>query len=526
MNNFLRLYWLKLLLFLALFAIALRVGNFFSALDYDEIWTMTYFSSKGVKAIFTELSLPNNQVLNSLCVKGALALGLPVWGIRLHSLIAGLLAVMLMVPIGIRFGKTRGAGFWSAVFLLCSAPAAIYSQLARGYELQLFFLLLYTWGLLYVPVKKFHILALGAVAAGGLGAVLTLPTSVIYLGCITCAAFIQRPKLPEKELLVLLGAGVVFCALWYGLNYQQFREGQQFGTVINSHRELLSFSFKTLDALIPLLWCPFIAVGFAALPIRRSGAVAGIIAVVLLSALLTRGGPERVYIPLAACGALLCGAGADRFCRKLSSLKPLYGAAAAFAVLLCAAGGFYANTASWTPTDWYALFAKGESYEKNTLVIYSGTNGFPVMWNNQPRSIEDNASRISGGILEKMVSFTSDSVLNGVDEKFNEQTLPLKNKGLTVDGGFLYGLELITVPEEGDEVILVISQEQKVIADHTLAALMPTGRFLRLNIFFEDNSATGKHSSIRGGIVDKSSLFDWKKLPESMKLYRIKTVKE
>ena len=526
MNNFLRLYWSKLLLFLALFAIALRVGNFFSALDYDEIWTMTYFSSKGVKAIFTELSLPNNQVLNSLCVKGALALGLPVWGIRLHSLIAGLLAVMLMVPIGIRLGKTRGAGFWSAVFLLCSAPAAIYSQLARGYELQLFFLLLYTWGLLYVPVKKFHILALGAVAAGGLGAVLTLPTSVIYLGCITCAAFIQRPKLPEKELLVLLGAGVVFCGLWYGINYQQFREGQQFGTVINSHRELLSFSFKTLDSLIPLLWCPFIAVGFVALPIRRSGAVAGIIAVVLLSALLTRGGPERVYIPLAACGALLCGAGADRFCRKVSSLKPLYGAAAAFAVLLCAAGGFYANTASWTPTDWYALFAKGESYDKNTLVIYSGTSGFPVMWNNQPRSIEDNANRISGGILEKMVSFTPDSLLNGVDEKFNEKTLALKNKGVKVDGGYLYGLELISAPADGDEVILVISQEQKVVADHTLAALAPTGRFLRLNVFFEDNSTAGKHTSVRGGIIDKSSLYDWKKLPESMKLYRIKTVKE
>ena len=133
MKNFLRLYWPKLLLFLALFAVALRIGNLFSALDYDEIWTMTYFSSKGVKAIFTELSLPNNQVLNSLCVKGALALGVPVWGIRLHSLIAGVLAVMLMVPIGIRMGKTRGAGFWSAVFLLCSAPAAIYSQLARGY---------------------------------------------------------------------------------------------------------------------------------------------------------------------------------------------------------------------------------------------------------------------------------------------------------------------------------------------------------------------------------------------------------
>ena len=76
MKLFLKLYWKKLLLLLILFGCATRVGNMFAALDYDEIWTMTYFSSKGIKAIFTELSLPNNQVLNSLCVKGIMMLEL------------------------------------------------------------------------------------------------------------------------------------------------------------------------------------------------------------------------------------------------------------------------------------------------------------------------------------------------------------------------------------------------------------------------------------------------------------------
>ena len=143
------MYLKKLLLLLVLFAAALRLGNFFGALDYDEIWTMSYFSTRGLKAIFTELSLPNNQPLNSLFVKFAIEAGTPLWGIRLHSLVAGVLAVLLMVPIGIRIGRSRGAGLWSALFLLCSAPAAVYSQLARGYELQLFFLLLYAWGLVY-----------------------------------------------------------------------------------------------------------------------------------------------------------------------------------------------------------------------------------------------------------------------------------------------------------------------------------------------------------------------------------------
>lgn len=513
-----KLYWKKLLLLLILFGCATRVGNMFAALDYDEIWTMTYFSSKGIKAIFTELSLPNNQVLNSLCVKGIMMLELPFWSIRLHSFAAGVLAILLLIPIGFKVGRSRGAGFWSALFLLFSAPAAAYSQLARGYELQLFFLLLYTWGLLYVPEKKYHCYALGAIAAGGLGAVLTLPTSVIYLGVITLGIFILRPRLPGKDVLVLLGAGVVFCGLWYGINLEQFRAGQQFGTVIDSRRSFFNFALTTLDGLLPLLWCPFLVLGLMLLSCRRGAVLLGMMFAVLFSALITRGGPVRVYIPLVACAALLCGTGADRFCRKAGKKWPL----AALIVLLCAAGGFYFNIKKWTHTDWYELFARGKAQSEETLVIYSGTNGFPVMWNNQPASLEDNAARIAFPVLKKMLCFTSGSVLNGVDEKFNETTLPLKVKGVPAAGGFLYGLEMISVPRDGDEIILITSKEEKSIDSTLYAGIAKTGKFLRLNIFFEDNAASDTVSCIRGGIVEKSALFNWQKeVPESMKLYRI-----
>jgi len=514
---FLKLYWKKLLLLLILFGCATRLGNMFAALDYDEIWTMTYFSSKGIKAIFTELSLPNNQVLNSLFVKGIMMLELPLWSIRLHSFAAGVLAILLMIPIGFKVGRSRGAGFWSALFLLCSAPAAAYSQLARGYELQLFFLLLYTWGLLYAPEKKYHWYALLAAGAGGAGAVLTLPTSVIYLGVITSGIFILRPRLPEKDMLLLLGAGVVFCGLWYGINLEQFRSGQQFGTVIDSHRSFFNFAFNTLDSLLPLLWCPFLVLGLMLLSCRRGAVLLGMMFAVLLSALITRGGPVRVYIPLAACAALLCGTGADRFCRRAGKKWP----AAALIVRLCAAGGLYFNMKQWTPPDWYDLFAKGKAQSAETLVIYSGTNGYPVMWNNQPASLEDNALRIASPELKKMLCFTNSSCLNGVDDKFNEQTLPLKVKGIPEAGGFLYGLELISVPRDGDEIIFITSKEEKSIDSALYTEIAKTGKFLRLNIFFEDNTASDSVSRIRGGIVEKSALFNWKNLPESVKLYRI-----
>ena len=519
MNRFLKLYWKKLLLLLFLFALVIRTGNLFAALDYDEIWTMTYFSTKGIKAIFTELALPNNQPVNSLLVKGAMMLELPLWGIRLHSLLTGVLAVMLMVPIGIKLGGSRGAGFWSALFLLCSAPAVSYSQLARGYGLQLFWLLLYTWGILSVSDTRKHIFALGAMALGGIGAVLTLSTSVIYLGVITLGAFILRPRLPGKDVLVLLGAGVCFCALWYGINFEQFREGQQFGTQIGSHKAFFTFAFTTLDPLIPLSWCPFLVAGAALLPRKKSAVLLGGAALVLLSALVTRGGGPRVYIPLAAAGALLAGLGTDRLCRKLKDKSFL----PALAALVCAGAGFYANQAFWTHPDWYALFAKGKAQDQETLVIYSGTNGFPVMWNNQPHSLEDSSARMNAPALRKMLCFTGEARLNGVDDKFNEASLPLKSRGVPLSGGFLYALERISTPNAGDEIILITLNEDKLFDKSLFEKISKTGRFLRLNIFFEENSGRESVSCIRGGIVKDPSLFDWKELPGSVRLYRINT---
>lgn len=520
MKQFFRRYWKKLLLLLALFAFALRIGNLFAALDYDEIWTMSYFSTRSVKAIFTELSLPNNQVLNSLFVKLALFLELPLWGIRLHSLAAGVLAVLLMVPIGIKLTGSRGAGFWSAVFLLCSAPAAVYSQLARGYELQLFLLLLYTWGLLYHDVKKYTIPAFLAVAAGGAGSILTLPTSVIYLCIITGGFFVLRPRFPAKSLAFLLLGGVIFAGLWYGINFNQFRAGQQWGTALTSHKAFFTFAFNTLDALIPFLWCPFLVCGMALLPRKKSALLAGGIILVLLSALATKAGPPRVYLPIAAAAALLCGAGTDLLCRRLKKHALIIAGAA----LLCGAGGLYANTSAWLPPDWYALYAKGKAQPEGTIVIYSGTNGFPVMWNNQPDSKEENGKRLAQSAPDKLLCFTSNGIINGVDTSYSESHIPLNVKGIPKDGGFLYALENIQSPADGECVLIITCDEEKSFDNTIFEEIAPSGRFLRLNIFFEVAPDNGKVTVIRGGVIKKAAAFDWKKLPDTMRLYKIKPI--
>ena len=519
MKRFFQEYWSKLLFLLLIFAAALRMGNLFGALDYDEIWTMSYFSSRGIKAIFTELALPNNQPLNSLLVKFAMLLELPFWGIRLHSLAAGVLAVMLIIPLGRILTGSRNAGFWSGVFLAFSAPAAVYSQLARGYELQLFFLLLFADGLAFCRFKKWRYLAPAALIAGGVGSILTLPTSVIYLGVITCSVFIIRPRLPGKAVIAVLLGGVIFSAVWYGVNFRQFQSGQQFGNVISSHLEFFKFAFNTLDPLIPLAWCPFLIAGLISLPNRKAATVFGGIICVLLTALLTRGGPARVYIPLVAWTALLCGAGTDQICRKLSARM---GAAAACIAVCCCAVGFYYGLPAWNPPDWYGIFDAGSSKSEDTLVVYSGTSGFPVMWNNQPKSLEDNAARITNADkLQKLFCFAEPGILNGVNSAFNEQQIKLDVKGVKEVEGTVYGLKPLAQPAAGDEVILLTVNEEKSI-DSTIAGnISKTGDFLRLNVFFEQPSADGRVNVIRGGRIKDPALFKWENLPETIKIFKI-----
>ena len=87
--------WKLLVLLIIAIAALLRFLNIFSALEYDEIWTLENFSRLDVFRLLTELALPNNQPLNSLFVKLVVTLDGPVWAIRLHSFIAGILLLPL-----------------------------------------------------------------------------------------------------------------------------------------------------------------------------------------------------------------------------------------------------------------------------------------------------------------------------------------------------------------------------------------------------------------------------------------------
>ena len=521
MNVLFRRYWKKLLWVLCLLALAGRLGGLFAALDYDEIWTLEFFSTKPVSAIFQELALPNNQPLNSLWVKFAVSAGLPFWGIRLHSWIAGALSVLLMAGLGARLGGSRGAGLWSGLCLLCSAPCAIYAAQARGYGLQLFFLLLTAWGMTMAGKRQWRFAAPAAVAAGGLCSILTLPTSVLFLGAIVLGSFIVRPRLPDKLLGGVLIAGALFCLVWYGVNLKQFQSGQQFGTPISGAVDMMKFAFATLEKLIPLEWCVLLIPGVLLAPRRLGPAVLCGMTAVLLSAFVTRGGPVRVYIPLAAGAALLCGIGADRLCRRFPG--PRAGIIAAVTLTLAVSGSFR-ELPRWRSPDWYALFERGAKQGNDTLVVYPGADGFPIMWNNRPRSIEENAARIAGSAgLKRLFLFSGDH-LNGVDLNFSEAQIRLATPGTPGEGGSLFALEKTVAPAPGDELLIITRDWEKLLDQAFAAELAQVGEFLRLNVFFEDNPVPGRLSVIRGGRLKKAGVIDWKNLPGQTDLFRLKPI--
>ena len=193
-----RMMWTVLLLFAA----ALRFRDLFAPLAYDEIWSLSEFAPLPAWRLFTDLALPNNHPLNSLCLKLLTFFSAPLSALRLHSFAAGMLSIPLAGAVAFGVWRSRRAAFWAALFLALSAPAAAYSQLARGYALQLMFLLLYAAGIAWseelrrlLPPRG-RMLPECAILAGALGAMFSLPSSPIFLVAATVAAFAARRSSP------------------------------------------------------------------------------------------------------------------------------------------------------------------------------------------------------------------------------------------------------------------------------------------------------------------------------------------
>jgi len=510
-----------------LLALAIRCSGVFAPLAYDEIWTLENFSQLPVSRILTDLALPNNHPLNTLWIKFITSVQWPLTTLRLHSLAAGMAATALTGVISFILFSSRTAALWSTFAAALSAPAILYSQLARGYSLQLAFLLLFATGLATAGEhrpenRKLRYLPEVMQFAGGVCAMLTLPSSAIFLGTATLAAWYISRRLPPRSTMITLGCGAIFSLGYLILNYLSLRSAQQWGETLDSAGKFFDFLLTRSHALFPLALLPLIAVCFRKHR-RTAVALAGITAAVLLSALLTRGGPPRVYLPLAIVAAIAAGGGADGIIQSIGKEKWRICAGITAALLITA--GYLEKTPLWRETDFHRLFREMAQQPSKTLVICRATTGFPLMWNNRPAIWEDYSRRLYQD-LDTLLLVSGNPALNGADSAGSEKEIALPFAGSpSLIGGekaWKYRLTLKSgALEKGEVLLFTLTPGSPDRRRNFQRILLEYGGFLVLNVWFNISPA-GEAWCAAGVITDPAKPLPSRGWPAyGLRFYRI-----
>lgn len=384
------------------------------SLEYDEIWTLErYADAAGMGGIFTELSVPNNHPLHSLLVRLAVSwFGRDPVVIRLPALVPGVLLIVVVGCFTLAVSRDGLACFLATVLAGFNGALIHYSQTSRGYMLQA--LLITGMALcLVLEVQRtgprlMCYLCPVAAAVFAVGAVLTLPTSILFIlpAYAVHAIAAYRRWVREggedattgrcRRLLRFMWrryccAGLsflsfaVFCAIWYAANLQQFRAGQSFGIPVDSVVGWAVFAVSTVRQLVawPLLLAPLLL--FVRKETRPHFAMLFAVACVpLVSAAVLRAGPARVYLPLTP--FLLAGAavGLAAAISRLSSqaFRTLAGLCILALVTAVSAATAQQRRQRWRPVDWAVAFREiQDAVPQDAYICYPAAAGYALAYN-------------------------------------------------------------------------------------------------------------------------------------------------
>ncbi|WP_288592233.1 hypothetical protein [uncultured Victivallis sp.] len=536
-TRFFRLLWIGTLLVGAL----LRISGLFSSLEYDEIWTLESFAPQPLSVIFTDLALPNNHPLNTLGVKLCIACFDNPCLIRLPALLTGLGSLLLFPVVAFLWTRRRGAALAATFFFAFSHMAIGYAAQARGYGLQLFFLLLFCAGLQlsgrYRP-KRYRHLPEAMVFLGGAGAVLTLPTSILYLApaaLLGWHCWRKRP-FPCQPLKIVLAAGVVLTAGWYLLNYHALRAAQVWGTPVTGAGQFLTLVSDTLLHLNGPVVLLLASAGIL-LRFRRAWPLLVITAIPFLSAIATNAGGVRVYLPLVVPGALLAGMGLEAIYRRFSAKRRRL--AAGFTI--CLVGLFLLNWYDTAPQykaqDWFSLYDQIRKLSPEYMIALDAGDGYPYTWNNMPNAYKDYDLRLRNTMSQReLISFLPPNHLNGTDRHGASQRFQLNFRPEPEQqelGGFRvcrYRLtELRETPRPHSVILLVLRPlPVEVLRQYTSAIHQAYPEVLNLNPWLA--SAITVRGNVYQGCTllfrcDDPSRLDWSALrsrvPGAVGIYQI-----
>ena len=189
----------KVIIGLIFLAVLLRLPTLGSVLSGDETTTFLMHSGSSWKSLFLSYLGPNQHTLFSVLSNLMMGIfGDSEIAFRLPSIIAGSLAVPLVVLVGSRLTGSVAVGWIAGILMVFSAPNIFWSQLGRGYALTICLSL----AVVFFALKGEDNLSRWSWKCGlilsGLAMVLTLPSNVYFLlGC--AVAFVFRLGVITKQ---------------------------------------------------------------------------------------------------------------------------------------------------------------------------------------------------------------------------------------------------------------------------------------------------------------------------------------
>ena len=295
----------------------LRFENLmFRSLEYDEVWTINNYLKTPFLSIFSDLSTPNNHPLNTLFIQWSTrAFGIEFLAIRLPVFLFGIATLALTTFFTWHVTKRKDATLLATSCIAFNGYLIHYAQTARGYSIQSFFVLLTAVSLYFLAQNKKPILSAVLFVFAAICSCLTITSGLVFV-CALCGAFVVVRLRKEKFLTlckenkIFIIAAVIFClfaGLWYGMNFKAISAGQTFGTSVVHPWAFLKFVY---EMVVKLVLFPFVIIHVIVLflkghPLKKISVFAlAFMGLVFLSALATKAGFDRVYLPVYTIAAI------------------------------------------------------------------------------------------------------------------------------------------------------------------------------------------------------------------------------
>lgn len=447
---------------------------------YDELWSLIFFSPLPVRQILTDLALPNNHPLNTFFLKLLSSFSDNPLILRLPSLICGAFVPVFCGELAYRWSRKNrlGAMIAAAVLAAFSVPLAVYCGQARGYAMQLFFLLICILGMSMVKENPRKAALLSGI--GGVGTFFCVPTGALFLLPAGIGFLIYSGKEERRNCRMWIAAGVIALlgGIFYGVNFSALQQARSWGSEINTIGDFFLFIGTTFASLILVPALP------AAIPAfrepKRWWALALLMLPLVFSA-FSNGGPARTYLYLPAALAVAGGIGIGEVSAKWQGKELWISGIAAFAL---AVPGVFLQQPQWQIVDYTMHFeTHAKILPKEMLPVYRASAGFPMI-TAHPAMLKAYHNKLALKQFNKIAFFEcAPGEFNGLDENQSEAVVQTACRGEEMEFNGLacvvYDLKKCDSVEAGKTYFLIYDPKLCKVD-----GINKHGKVLALNVWF------------------------------------------